>query len=976
MKQLLAITQKELKGYFGSPMALIFIGTFLAVTLFAFFWVDTFFARGIADIRPLFRSMPLLMIFLVAVLTMRQWSEEERSGTLEILLTLPVSHFQLVMGKFLAVLTLIAISLALTLFLPITVSLLGNLDWGPVIGGYIAAIMLAAAYTAIGLFVSSRTDNQIVSMNSTLVLGGLFYLVGSAEVTDFAGNVLGEVLRAMGAGSRFESIQRGVIDLRDLIYYVSLSGVFLILNVVSLIGKRWSQSRETRPQRRAVVLTSALLVLNLVQANVWTYSLLGLRIDLTKEHEYTLSQTTKDMLIGLQEPLLLRGYFSEKTHPQLATLVPAVRDMMREYEIASRGKVQLEFVDPATDPEKEAEANQVYGIRSVPFRVVDRYESSVINSYFDILVRYGNQSKVLAFSDLIEIEPRREGIDVRLRNLEYDLTSSIKKVVFGFQSVDAALAAMNTPVELTIYFTPDTLSESLTTALATMTKVAEDIASRSNGKFTYRVVDPDAPDSPVTPQELYERYGIEPFAASILSGETYYLHMVLEIGGQARVMYPREELSEADVRSAIESALRRASPGFLKVVGLWTPPAEPTLDVFGRMQQPIASWQELESSLRQEYEVHAMDLSTGQVPGEVNVLVIVAPENMTDMERFAIDQFLMRGGSVIVAGGNYAFNPDQVTGSLMVRTLEDGLGDMLKSYGIDVEEKLVMDPQSEAFPVPVTRVAAGQQIQEFQAVNYPFFVDVRSDGMASDSPIVSNLFAVTLNWVSPVTVDEEKNADRQVTTLLQSSPDSWTKTETGVQPNFRVYPDLGFPVGDEQQSYPLAVSIQGVFESYFRDRAPSTVEDEAEEEGEGAEEENLTEEPLPGTIEVSPETARLIVIGSNEFLDDVVFNISSTLGGDRYLNSLQFLRNAVSWATEDLDLLSIRSRGTSARILKPITEREQSLWEGANYMVALLALATIGIVWNIRSKREAPITLIKPETDTKRKPAQDLEEEQ
>jgi ABC-2 type transport system permease protein len=120
----------------------------------------------------------------------------------------------------------------------------------------------------------------------------------------------------------------------------------------------------------------------------------------------------------------------------------------------------------------------------------------------------------------------------------------------------------------------------------------------------------------------------------------------------------------------------------------------------------------------------------------------------------------------------------------------------------------------------------------------------------------------------------------------------------------------------------------------------------------------------------------LIVIGSNEFLDDVVFNISSTLGGDRYLNSLQFLRNAVSWATEDLDLLSIRSRGTSARILKPITEREQSLWEGANYMVALLALATIGLVWNLRSKREAPIKLIKPVTDGKRRPIQDLEEEQ
>jgi ABC-2 type transport system permease protein len=117
--------------------------------------VETFFARGIADVRPLFRWMPVLMILLVAALTMRQWSEEQRSGTLEVLLTLPVSPWQLVLGKFLAVLALVAVSLALTLFLPITVSLLGNLDWGPVIGGYLAAILLAGAYAA-RLWRSSR----------------------------------------------------------------------------------------------------------------------------------------------------------------------------------------------------------------------------------------------------------------------------------------------------------------------------------------------------------------------------------------------------------------------------------------------------------------------------------------------------------------------------------------------------------------------------------------------------------------------------------------------------------------------------------------------------------------------------------------------------------------------------------------------------------------------------------------------------
>ncbi len=126
MKQILAITRKELNSYFGSPMALIFLGAFLAVTLFAFFWVETFFARGIADVRPLFRWMPLLLIFLVAALTMRQWSEEQRSGTLEMLLTLPVRPAQLVIGKFLAVMTMVLVALMLTLPLPITVASSGQ----------------------------------------------------------------------------------------------------------------------------------------------------------------------------------------------------------------------------------------------------------------------------------------------------------------------------------------------------------------------------------------------------------------------------------------------------------------------------------------------------------------------------------------------------------------------------------------------------------------------------------------------------------------------------------------------------------------------------------------------------------------------------------------------------------------------------------------------------------------------------------
>jgi len=964
VKRVLSITRKELEGYFGSPMALIFVGVFLAVTLFSFFWVDTFFARGIADVRPLFRWMPVLMIFLVAALTMRQWSEEDRSGTLEVLLSLPVSPIQLVLGKFLAVMALVGVALGLTIFLPITVEMLGNLDWGPVIGGYLAALLLAAAYTAIGLFISSRTDNQIVALILAALLCGLFYLIGTRGVTEFFGDAVGEVLRAIGSGSRFESIERGVVDLRDLLYYVSLTGIFLTLNSVSLHAKRWSTGERTRPYRLAVRITAVLVVVNLVLVNVWAFPLQAqaLRLDLTESRQYTLSQTTRDLLTNVQEPLLVRGYFSENTHPLLAPLVPEIRDMLREYDVAAGDKMELEIIDPAQHPELEAEANQTYGITPSPFQISGRYEQSVINSYFDVLIRYGDQHVVLGFGDLIEVQSSGGSVDVRLRNLEYDLTSAIKKVVYGFQSVEAVLAALEEPAALSVYLTPDTMPEQLSDIPETIEEVASGIANESGGKFTYTMVNPDAPDSPVTREELFQQYDIRPFATSLFSNESYYLHMVMRVGDEEQVIYPSGEMAEADIRSSIENTLKRMSPGFLQVVGLWTPSTEPQQNMMGQMQRPISSWQQVSESLRQEYEVRNVDLSRGQIPSDVDVMVLIGPQGMTDKERFAIDQYLMRGGAVIVGSGNYGIQVDPMQGGLGLQPLEGTLREMLDHYGITVDQSLVMDPQNEPFPVQTTRNVGGAQVREIQAIDYPFFVDVRQDGMASDSPIVSNLPAVTLNWASPVIVDEEQNVDREVMELLQSSPESWTRTETTIQPDFEAHPQLGFPVSGERERHTLAVSVQGSFESFFKDKPSPFEEETAEEEAEPAEQPGTpTPEPPAsslGTIETSPNTSRLVVIGSVEFVDDIVFDLSSSLTQDRYLNSLQFLQNCVAWSTEDLELLNIRARGTQTRVLAPLSEGEQSFWEGANYVAALLSLVVIGFVWNSRRRNVEAMELL------------------
>jgi len=954
-----SIARKELSAYFGSPIALIFVGVFLVATLATFFWVDAFFARNIADVRPLFRSMPVLLILLVAALTMRQWSEEQREGTLEVLLTLPVRRASLVLGKFLAVVGLVAVALALTLFLPVTVSLLGDLDWGPVLGGYLAALLMASAYAAVGLFASSRTDSQIVALIVTVLLCGALYLVGTRLVTDLAGSTLGEALRGIGTGSRFESIERGVIDLRDLIYYLSLTALFLTLNVVSLDSKRWSTGTRTAGYRRDTIIRVALIGTNLVALSAWLYPIHSLRVDLTAQNEYSLSPTTRDLIRSLREPLLIRGYFSEQTHPLLAPLIPTIRDVMREYEIASGGRIQAEVVDPRDHEGLEQEANQVYGIRPTPFRISGRYEDTVINSYFNILIRYGDQSVVLGLNDLIEVEAvGSAGVNVKLRNLEYDLTRSVKKVVYGFQSLDAVFASLAEPVRLTAFISPETLRASLREVPSIIDTVAQELGQDAEGKFVYETVNPYDAANPDL--RLFESYGIEPFAVSLFSNDTYYLHLLLEIEGEPQVLYPGGNLSEADLRSEIESALKRAAPGFLKTVGLWVPTQNPVPDPYtGQMQQPLSSWNTVRSYLSQNYRVQQVDLTSGRVPGEVDVLVVIAPQGMGEEERFAIDQYLMRGGAVIVAAGSYVLSPQQYGGGIMLDPVEDGLADLLAHYGITVEEALVLDPQNEPFPVQVPRQVGGMQVIEIQQISYPFFVDVRSDGMSDGSTIVANLPALTLQWASPLQVDEEADAGRQVEVLIESSRLSWLRSDADVNPDLQRWPEFGFPIEGEQAARPLAVSVRGSFESYYADQ-PSPFEATAEAAQEAtptpAPEGGETELPSAlGTIASSPASARLVVVGSAEFLDDVVLEISRSLSQDRYLNNLQFLQNTVDWSVEDEDLLAIRSRGTYARLLRPMGETEQVRWEVLNYVVTLLGLIGIGVLWRMRQRNEEPI---------------------
>ena len=236
MRNIAAIFSKELKSFFNSPIAYIFTTVFLVFVSWFFF--RSFFVFGQADMRPFFSILPWVFLFLVPAITMRLWSEERKLGTLEILMTLPVRDHQVVAGKFLASLAFMAFSLALTFPMVLTVSLLGNPDPGPIIGGYLGALLMGAAYLAIGLFSSSLTENQIVAFIVGIVLTFLLFIIGEDFILVAVWDAVAPILVYLGLGAHYRSIMRGVVDSRDLVYYFSVIFFFLYLNVKMLENRK------------------------------------------------------------------------------------------------------------------------------------------------------------------------------------------------------------------------------------------------------------------------------------------------------------------------------------------------------------------------------------------------------------------------------------------------------------------------------------------------------------------------------------------------------------------------------------------------------------------------------------------------------------------------------------------------------------------------------------------------------------------
>ena len=242
MNDVLIIFKREFNAYFYSPIAYVFSVIFIILN--AGIYMFHFFFYGNADMREFFAILPItLALIFIPAISMRLWSEEKKLGTIELLLTLPIQSTHIVLGKFFASFAFYLIALSGTLVIPIVLFILGSPDLGPIIGGYFGAVLLGAFFLSVGIFISGFFNDQIVSLIITSLVCGLLALVGwqyVPMVIDGWISGLGDFLYSyVGVTRHFNDIQRGVIDLRSIVYFISFTGLFLTLNIKYLEGRKF-----------------------------------------------------------------------------------------------------------------------------------------------------------------------------------------------------------------------------------------------------------------------------------------------------------------------------------------------------------------------------------------------------------------------------------------------------------------------------------------------------------------------------------------------------------------------------------------------------------------------------------------------------------------------------------------------------------------------------------------------------------------
>ena len=406
MSPIRTIARRELKALFDQPIAYILLVVFTGVNALLFFReVELYNA---ASLRPMLDFLPWLLLFLVPAVTMRALAEDLRSGTLEVVLSQPVTELELLLGKYSGQVLFLLIALAITLTVPLGLALGTAPELGVVVAQYVGAALLVAGLAAVGVWASSVSQNQITAFIVGVFVMFLLIFVGLDQLLVGLPPRLGAIAGALGVLSHFSQLARGVIDLRDALYFVTLAALFLVLAYFSLLSRKLTARGEALRRLRlgTVLLAVAVVVVNLFGRNI------GGRIDLTPGRAFTLAPATRKLLRTLPDLVTIKLFVSSALPKEIESTRRDVDDLLRDYRAAGHGKVKLVIQDPSADSAAMREARST-GIPPVQFNVLGQGELQVKEGYLGLAVRYADGVKTIPFIQ-------------QTSDLEYRLTSDIR----------------------------------------------------------------------------------------------------------------------------------------------------------------------------------------------------------------------------------------------------------------------------------------------------------------------------------------------------------------------------------------------------------------------------------------------------------------------------------------------------------------------------------------------------------------------
>ena len=411
MGRVKAIAKKEFFGFVNQPLGYVVIIPFLVLSIF--FWLRVSLVRNEADLRSFLDLLPWFLLFLAPVLTMRSLSEERRTGTANLLFAHPLSEWQIVLGKFLGIFAFWLVVLACTFGLPITLAAFSRPDFGQIISQYLGGIFLGGGFLAVGLAASSLAKNALSAFLLGVVGNFLLVLLGSDFVLLSAPYPLNQIFSQLSYFSHLENFGRGVVDFRDLLWFLTLIALGLLVAVFRFSYQRLVE----KPALKRRLLTAFVLLLAVGVLGNLAFAAYPFRADLTFSRLYTLSAGTRKILADLPDLLTINFYASRDLPPEMHQTYQTVADLLEGYRRAAKKNLLVKIIYPDLSPEAENEALQA-GVQAVTFSKIGAGKFGMQKGYLGLALRFGEKTETIPFVGKTE-------------DLEYQLSRRIQKLVSG-----------------------------------------------------------------------------------------------------------------------------------------------------------------------------------------------------------------------------------------------------------------------------------------------------------------------------------------------------------------------------------------------------------------------------------------------------------------------------------------------------------------------------------------------------------------